>query len=503
MESMLDESEVHSILSDYNHKRLRENMSGPIVSFLFHVVILTLMFLMIVAEETQPEPKREITLLPPKVELPIPPPPVEPPEDPIEEPTDEPNPKEPILINEDPIDEPLEPKEETEKDVVEDPIEEDDPVISDVADCSSPLTNPYVKNRGKDGTPGGGGGGKITGICQIPVSPGELNKTLKWLASVQLENGSWENDPAHSGLALLCFLGYGETPISDKYGKTIINSIKWLLKEYESKGNWGRAYSHGIATYALADAYLMTQIPSLVPTLQGAVKRIIYGQQEGGGFDYNYKKGKRWDMSVSGWQFQALKVASLTGLQFDGLDEAIIKGRTFCKTSYKSGNFGYSSPGSGGNMTGVGAMSLYIMKGHKDEEVKEAVKTIYNTRLQQFTDILKNPNSWDDIAGKNLYGWYYDTQAMYYTSYKKKEWKKWAKRFYPAITKAMHPEGYWMVSKGHGMGDSLPGKILATTWSFLQLIVPMRYLPELDIKVEKVARAEISADDIKVEIRVE
>ena len=67
MESMLDESEVHSILSDYNHKRLRENMSGPIVSFLFHVVILTLMFLMIVAEETQPEPKREITLLPPKV----------------------------------------------------------------------------------------------------------------------------------------------------------------------------------------------------------------------------------------------------------------------------------------------------------------------------------------------------------------------------------------------------------------------------------------------------
>ncbi|MCJ8330056.1 MAG: hypothetical protein HRT89_18190 [Lentisphaeria bacterium] len=324
------------------------------------------------------------------------------------------------------------------------------------------------------------------------------HQAVKWLASMQLENGSWENNPGHSGLALLCFLERGETPLSIKYGETVKTSIQWLAKDYKKKGNWGNAYSHGIATFAMAEAYSMTQIPFLKPIIKSAVKRIIDGQQEGGGFDYNYKKGQRWDMSVSGWQFQALVATKLTGVEVEGLDKAIVKGRKFCKQVFKAGSFSYCNtttdkkadekiayPNPVNNMTGVGTFSLYRLMGKSNKDIKAGLKTICNTRLKDLRDILKDPRKWDDIAGKNLYGWYFDTRSVYNTAFIRKEWKKWTKIHEPVIIKAQHQKGYWVVSKGPGMGDNQGGKIIATTLCLLQLIKPMHYMPTFDVRKTK------------------
>ena len=84
-------------------------------------------------------------------------------------------------------------------------------------------------------------------------------------------NGSWENNPAHSGLALLCFLAHGETPLSEEFGVTVQKAMQWLANGMPKNKLWSRAYSHGIATYALAEAYGMTQIPFLHEAMENGL----------------------------------------------------------------------------------------------------------------------------------------------------------------------------------------------------------------------------------------
>lgn len=192
------------------------------------------------------------------------------------------------------------------------------------------------------------------------LPPNAVLKALRWLAKEQNRNGSWANDPAHTGMALLCFLSYGETPLSEEFGLTVQKAMEWLTNGMPTNGQpWGSAYRHGIATYALAEAYGMTRIPFLRTAMEAGVDVILAGQQQNGGFDYHYKKGARWDMSVSSWQIQALKAAFVAGSTNPNLKKGIEKAIHFCrKVAYKDGTFGYCSPGGSHTLTGAGALCL-------------------------------------------------------------------------------------------------------------------------------------------------
>ncbi len=300
---------------------------------------------------------------------------------------------------------------------------------------------------------------------------------LKWLKQIQSEDGSWVGHPAHTSLALLCFLAYGATPASQDFGGTVQSALGFLVEVMNAdKKNKGKtAYINGIVTYSLAEAYGMTKIPFLRRAAEDGVTRIINGQQTGGGFDYKYKSGKRWDLSIAGWQIQALKAASRARLTVPGLKEALVKSIGFVKSTYKNGKFGYSAPGSGGNMTGVGTLCLQLLGEADGKEVSGGVKSIVTDRLQKFNRVLTD-DSWADTAGKYLYGWYYDTQAMKHRG--GKEWKQWNKVFQPALVKNQSKHGYWAVKKtGYGFTDDLKGKVYCTVLCCLQLEVYYRYLP--------------------------
>ena len=74
------------------------------------------------------------------------------------------------------------------------------------------------------------------------------------------------------------------------------------------------AYPHAIKTYALAEAYTMTGISLIEGKMLECIKVVIDGQQEGGCFNYKYTKGGRQDLSIAGWNYQAMKAAYGTGL---------------------------------------------------------------------------------------------------------------------------------------------------------------------------------------------
>jgi hypothetical protein len=312
---------------------------------------------------------------------------------------------------------------------------------------------------------------------------------LRWLAKVQLDNGSWENNPAHSGLALLCFLAHGETPLSEEFGVTVQKAMQWLASNMPKNKHWSRAYSHGIATYALAEAYGMTQIPFLKEAMDNGITTIVKGQQPGGGFDYHYKKGERWDMSVAGWQMQAMKAAWVSGCSVSGLENAIRKAISFAKHAYRgegyeAGTFGYNKPGGSSNLTGVGTLGLQLLGEKKAREAVGGGKFLMQNRLPQYRQAAAK---WS-IADKCMYGWYYDTQAVFQAQ--GGEWRQWNSVFQPILVSKQHPEGFWQLGTGHMGGGNTEKRVLATTFACLQLEVYYRYLPTFQISKENFIKAE-------------
>jgi len=479
--------DIQAVLEEYHRKRMLENLAGPCVSLVTHLIVLTLMFVCVVTRAAPAPPAIEVSIVEEQIKE-IEPEVLEeilPPE--IEETTVEDQKFPPSDAQEESVGEDVSVDDFSTEAPSTDDNMDDFKVLDIVANQSSLLLDGLVggmANRGKKGESVKKYGGNPRGLSAV-------NKALAWLARVQNQDGSWgtsSEKAAYTGMALLVFLAHGETPLSEKYGVTVQKAMRWLSESVNNSndGCLGRAYSHGIATYALCESYAMTRIPFLRSSMERALAVIIYGQQNGGGYDYRYKKGGRWDNSVSGWQFQALKAGYVAGATNEGLEDAIRKAVAFeRRTAYKNGKFGYASAGSGGNMTGVGTVALQLLGSGNCLEAKKGVETIATERLGQYLEVAKDPSKWNAVAGRCMYGWYYDTQAMFNTNadpQTKKHWKAWRPIFERVLFRHQQPEGYWEVAKGHGMGPNLNGRILATCWSALQLEVYYRFLPTFDIK---------------------
>jgi hypothetical protein len=210
---------------------------------------------------------------------------------------------------------------------------------------------------------------------------------LRWLKQNQGADGSWgpANVPAMTGLAVLCFLGHGETPEAPEFGPTVKKALDWLLKkgtEFDGRMSLTRnafsghnVYDHAIATYAMCEYYSMTKDERMADLIKKAVGYIVEGQAPDGGWQYGYAKGIDSDTSVSGWQIQALKAAHLTQLKIPGVDESLDKAMLNLKrVQGPKGGFGYRKAEDRYSLTGVGVLCTYFWKQDKDKVVKDGIE---------------------------------------------------------------------------------------------------------------------------------
>ena len=492
---------------------VKEHISGPVLSLIVHVIILAILSTVIVfspPDEGKDIEVKEVVVEVKPLEKKIEPPE---PEEPTEEDTDV-DVDRPSDVSESETDVPTE-------DVAVDAPSQDVTVPSILSVC--PSNSALVMPALYGGRTGGGRKGALKRYGGSSRTERAVLKGLRWLKDHQNSDGSWgearpDDHPALTGLALLAFLAHGETPSSAEFGQTVLKGIKKLIEFLgpDASGVIG-GYRHGIVMYALSEAYTLTKIPMLEDVMNKGMTKLIQGMNGAGAFNYGYgveglgpgHGGKtRDDLSVSGWNYQALKAAFAAGCSSEGLEAALDKGITvgLQKTFFgpQTGSFCYAvDNGAQQNlgsptMTAAGVLCLQLMGAGKCSQAQAGVK--YLEQPKYFTFDFGSPA---DINW-SFYLWYYQTQVFFQAySGKGGKWRAWNKMFTRELLRRQETDGRWE-TPGSMERENLPGlntPIYSTALGCLMLEVYYRYLPTFKVAhVRKVAPAnEGGTDDLGLE----
>ena len=181
-------------------------------------------------------------------------------------------------------------------------------------------------------------GAKLSEEGGTDATEHSVMSALRWLKSNQTADGSWfcmPSDGAATGLAILAFLGHGETPSSPEFGTTVRRGLEFLASLVDEDGGVNdrhiernkrrvfrdlgsghenvNMYVQAIVTEALAEGYGMTQCDGLRYPMERACDFIIKAQavikleDADGGWRYT-PVSRDSDLSVSSWQIMALKL---------------------------------------------------------------------------------------------------------------------------------------------------------------------------------------------------
>jgi hypothetical protein len=333
--------------------------------------------------------------------------------------------------------------------------------------------------------------GRLKDNGGTPACEEAVLKGLRWLKSQQKPDGSWgdANPSAMTGLALLAYFGHCETPVSPEFGESCAKGIVYLIDlGMKNEGKLGTnfasqpfCYEHAIATYALAEATTLCketkwpQLAALKQVTQKAGQFILDNQHKNGGWSYQYATyDGHTDVSVVGWQVQALRACFHTDLKFNGMRGAISRALAYVNGCQDAdGAYGYTGPGTNGAggyypLTGVGMLCNQMWEKGKASEVRKAAKYIsekskfdYNT---EFAD---------------LYAHYYESQAMIQRG--GAEWKKYNDMFRDQLLNNQDTDGSWKVPGGGkairgGPPTYVQNKVYRTALCTLMLEVYYRFL---------------------------
>jgi hypothetical protein len=276
--------------------------------------------------------------------------------------------------------------------------------------------------------------------------------------------------------------------------------MKFVVGNQSANGVFGRDYTHGICTYAISEGYALTKIMALKDAMDKGIAVIINGQQPFGGYDYGYKKGERADLSVAGWQFQAMKAAKMAGCSNEKLEDAIKLGVQYLrKQAFDGQGFCYSSQagvqsagGHSPSMTGAGTLCLQLLGYPNVPEVRAGLETLKETPCVWAVTDPKADDKEKKGAKNPIYAWYYITQAKFQKG--GKDWDEWNTQFSRALIGGQAKDGHWE-------GGDHGGDVYTTALCCLMLEVYYRYLPSYQ-KVEEAPAPVTPAKSDEVSVKV-
>ena len=209
--------------------------------------------------------------------------------------------------------------------------------------------------------------------CDPPVDPtGAVDRALDWLARQQRDNGSWDFDGSSggpggaTGLAVLAYLGSGNTPYSGTYRQNVCDGIKFLISHQNNPGKPEKGgspfgyfgpdlYCHLFAHWAMSEAIILSQeaheggcaescdltMEQMRQSAQSAATYTNYAQAGQGGWAYTAfwgNKGPMYpgdpdnpkgDISHHAFAMAALIATHKAGVEIPNLEGQLNAGKKF------------------------------------------------------------------------------------------------------------------------------------------------------------------------------
>ena len=342
-----------------------------------------------------------------------------------------------------------------------------------------------------------------------PASERALQKGLEWLARNQGPEGNWNsNDLGLVGMGALAFLSAGYLPGRGRYGNTVQRALNFVTRNAKPSGllNISNAqrdmYNHGLAAFALGQAYGMTNDKALSNVLDKSLKLISNTQAEDGGWDYRARRqGRGHDLSLVVMQAKALRGAMDSGLEVspEVIGSAIQSVRRYYKS--RSGKNGLSNPKaamleagqftySGGHgtlaMAACGVVCLQEFGQYADWRIGKNLDVIQAAIGRESSPGARNGK----LPCEDAYTLYYVGQALYQVGGKR--WRESYPRLrdYLVASQMLNAgesaqDGLW---RDHKRVGGQPGDLYGTAVACFVLAMPNRYLPILqEGKIDSIA----------------
>ncbi|MEW4488136.1 hypothetical protein AB1L42_08640 [Thalassoglobus sp. JC818] len=330
-----------------------------------------------------------------------------------------------------------------------------------------------------------------------------IKSATAWMARQQASDGSWdlrgpypdggsiETRTGATALALLAFLGSGQTHQTGDHQEVVANGLKWLqsvqrsdgnLFDIEEQGREAHFYAHSQATIVLCEALALTGDESLREPATRAVDYLVRAQNPKlGGWRYRpLTEDGIGDLSVTGWALMALHSGRVAEIPIEF--QAFLLAEQFLnsvqETPHSESFYRYrpdfpAEESQRLSMTAEGLLCRQWLGWPSDyTPLRVGVRTL--------TD-LKHEPQWASRR-RNVYAWYYVAQVLH--NLDSKEWDEWFGKTSQLIvenqTSSGSQRGSWHPKRPLGAFQERSqdaGRLYLTAMCTLILETPIRHRP--------------------------
>lgn len=317
----------------------------------------------------------------------------------------------------------------------------------------------------------------------VPPAVRSINdRSLRYLANTQLEDGSWSgsrNGAGITGICVMALMASGEDLDYGPYATHIRKALRNIIANQNAKTGYmgsgsghGSMYHHGFALLALSEAYgavseellwkgsnaSESRRRPLSEALELAVRCALTAQEKNPWGAWRYSPQARdADTTVAGTVLMGILGARNAGIEIP--NEAINKALNFFQTcTLQGGGVSYTPSGGHGDSLTRTAIATLVYAIGKRKDTPEYKST---------AEYIKRRASYNISNNYMFYTLYYMAQALFQSDLE--TWQSWNQHAIERLQKLQQEDGSFNSSYGKAYGTGMAVLTLALNYRLLPI----------------------------------